>query len=141
MRAPWHLWVIGVVALVWNAGGAYDYLMTQLGNEAYLAMLTEPQRAFMDARPVWMDAAWAVGVWFSILGSLLLLLRSRHAATAFLISILGLIVTAVWSYGVADPSGIEVMGSFSVWFSLAVMTVLIALWVYARAMTARGVLR
>jgi len=141
MRAPWHLWVIGFAALIWNGGGAFDYLMTQLGNEAYLSMLTEPQRAFIDARPIWMDAAWAVGVWFSVLGSLLILMRARQAALAFALSITGMLVTAIWSYGIADPSGIEVMGNFSVWFSLAITAVLIALWAYSRAMTVRGVLR
>jgi len=33
---PWHLWVIGVVALVWSAMGALDYVMTQTRNEAYM---------------------------------------------------------------------------------------------------------
>ncbi|SMY08790.1 hypothetical protein [Flavimaricola marinus] len=141
MRTPWHLWVVGGVSLLWNAGGAYDYLMTQLNNEAYLSMLTEPQRALMDSRPVWFDAAWAIGVWGSILGSLLLLLRSRFAVQAFLASFLGLIVSAIWSFGIAEPSSFEVMGSFAAIFSLAIAVVIVLLYLYARAMAARGVLR
>ena len=70
MRTPWHVWVIGILALVWNSGGAFDYWMTQTNNENYLSMLTEPQRAMLDARPVWFDVSWAIGVWGSVLGSL-----------------------------------------------------------------------
>lgn len=141
MRGPWHVWLVGGVALLWNAGGAYDYLMTQMGNETYLSMLSEPQRAFMDARPVWFDAVWAVGVWFAVAGSVLLLLRSRYASTAFLLSLAGLLASAVWSFGLARPSAVDVMGSFAMWFSLLICATLIGFWAYSRAMAARGVLR
>lgn len=92
MKTPVHLWIIGVIALIWNAGGAYDYVMTQFQDEAYLAMLTDAQRAFLDTGPIWFEAAWAVGVWFSVLGSVLLLLRSRFAGAVFGLSFLGLMV-------------------------------------------------
>ena len=141
MRTPVHIWIVGAVSLLWNAGGAYDYLMTQLGNQAYLSMLTEEQASFMAARPTWFDAAWAFGVWGSVAGSLLLLLRSRYAAAAFGISLLGLIASSVWSYGIAEPSSLDLMGTFGLIFSLAIVVVLLALYFYARIMVARGHLR
>ena len=141
MRTPWHIWVIGGLALLWNAGGAYDYLMTQLNNESYLGMLNAAQRAFLNARPVWFDAVWAIGVWFSIAGAVLILLRSRFAAPAFLISLAGLVASAVWSFGIARPSSVEINGMFAVWFSLLICASLIGFWAYAKAMTARGFLR
>ena len=30
-KAPWHLWVVGVVTLLWNAVGIFSYMMTHLG--------------------------------------------------------------------------------------------------------------
>ena len=141
MRTPWHIWVIGGLALLWNGGGAYDYLMTQLNNESYLGMLNAAQRAFLNARPVWFDAVWAIGVWFSIAGAVLILLRSRFAAPAFLISLAGLVASAVWSFGIARPSSVEINGMFAVWFSLLICASLIGFWAYAKAMTARGILR
>lgn len=109
-------------------------------------MLNDAQRAFMAARPVWFeavrfDAVWAIGVWFAVAGSVLILLRSRFAAPAFLISLAGLPGSAVWSYGIARPSAFEGMGSFSVWFSLLICATLIGFWAYSRAMAVRGVLR
>lgn len=43
---PWHLWLIGVVALLWNAMGAFDYVMTQTRNDAYTSNFTAEQLAF-----------------------------------------------------------------------------------------------
>ena len=25
-KTPWHLWVVAVLALLWNGAGAFDYL-------------------------------------------------------------------------------------------------------------------
>jgi len=141
MRTPWHLWVIGILSLLWNGVGAYDYFMTQTNNAAYLSMLTEAQRAMMDSRPVWFDAVWAIGVWGSVAGSLLLLLRSRAAVWAFAASFIGLILSSVWQFGIADPSALETTGSFALMFSGVIAVVILLLWVYARAMLRRGMLR
>ena len=42
-RAPWHLWVVGIISLLWNAMGAFDYLMSQTRNEQYMAAFTPEQ--------------------------------------------------------------------------------------------------
>lgn len=141
MKGPWHIWVVGILALLWNGGGAYDYVMTQTNNEAYLSILTDAQRAFIDARPVWFDATWAFGVWGAMAGALLLLFRSRFAKEAFAVSIVGLVASAVWTYGIADPNGFEVSGMFSVIFSIAIAISLVILFGYARVMIRKGVLR
>jgi hypothetical protein len=39
-RTPVHLWVIGVVALLWSLVGAFDYLATQLRLEFYVGQFT-----------------------------------------------------------------------------------------------------
>ncbi|MFT4699979.1 MAG: hypothetical protein ACI90E_000646 [Yoonia sp.] len=140
MKTPIHLWIIGGIALIWNAGGAYDYVMTQFQDEAYLAMLTDAQRAFLDTGPIWFEAAWAVGVWFSVLGSVLLLLRSRFAGAVFGLSFLGLMVSSVYSFGIADRTGLT-LSPAQMGFTIAIFVVLAVLWIYARAMTRRGVLR
>ena len=140
MKTPAHLWIIGLISLFWNAGGAYDYVMTQTQNAAYLDMLSEAQKAFLDAGPVWFEASWAIGVWFSVIGSLLLLVRSRFAGTAFALSFAGLLVSSVYSFGLADRTGMD-MSMAQLGFTVAIFVVLIVLWIYARAMTRRGVLR
>ncbi len=140
MRAPLHLWIVGVVTLLWNGGGAFDYLMSQIGNEAYLSNLSDVQRAFLENAPKWFDAAWATGVWGSILGSLLLLLKSRFASTAFVASAIAMVVSAVYSFFIASPSTIEMNGAFALLFSGLILVGILAQYAYARRMTARGVL-
>ena len=27
-RTPWHVWLVGVLSLLWNAYGGYDFIMT-----------------------------------------------------------------------------------------------------------------
>ena len=141
MRTPIHLWIVGVLSLLWNAFGAYDYAMTQMRDEAYLDFLTAEQLDYIFSAPAWFDAAWAVGVWFAVAGSVLLLLRSRFAVQTFALSIVGFIVSAVYSYGLAEPGALDVVGWFSVVFSAAIFVSLVLFWLYARVMTRRGVLR
>ena len=75
---PWHLWVVGVLSLLWNAFGATDFVMTMLNRDAWFDMMgvTADQAAMMEAMPAWTYAAWFAGTWGAFLGSLALLLRS-----------------------------------------------------------------
>jgi hypothetical protein len=91
-RAPAHLWIVGILSLLWNAFGCYDYTMTNLKNAAWLAQMTPDQVAYMDSLPGWLTGFWAIGVWGGLLGSILLLIRSRYAVWAFALSFIGALV-------------------------------------------------
>lgn len=137
---PWHLWVVGVLALLWNAMGAFDYSATQLQLEAYLAGFTPEQRAYFDGFPPWVDASWAIAVWFSVLGSLALLLRRGVAVALFLISLAGLVVTSVHNFLLGDVSMAEIAGPEALYFTMAIYVVALALLFYARRQRMNGVL-
>jgi predicted lysophospholipase L1 biosynthesis ABC-type transport system permease subunit len=102
-KAPWHIWVVGIVGLLWNAYGAYDYVMSKTQGEAYFQSLgmTEGQIAHYHAMPAWMTAVWAVGVWGAVAGTVLLLLRSRLAVEVFIASLIGFIISLVYAYLIA----------------------------------------
>ena len=138
--APWHLWVVGVVAVLWNGFGCVDYVMTQTRNEAYLANFTDPQRVYFDSFPVWMEAAWALGVWGGLAGALLLLVRSRHAVTAFIVSLAGLALSTIYQYGLSPPPA-DMMTGAMLGLNIAIWAAAVGLLVYAYRMRARGVLR
>ena len=57
VRTPVHLWIVGAIALLWNAFGCYDYVMTQTNNAEYLASMgmTETQRAYYETFPMWLE--------------------------------------------------------------------------------------
>jgi hypothetical protein len=119
--------------------GAMDYVMTQTRNAAYMSGFTPKQLTFFYALPTWVVAAWAIGVWGGVLGSLLLLLRRRLAAGVFLASLLAMVVTTIHNYVLSN--GMEVIGdTFSLGFTAVIFLVALGLYFYARAMDRRGVL-
>lgn len=141
VKAPWHLWVIGVVSLLWNAIGANDYIQTRMRNMDYLESMgfTEEALAYIDSFPIWIDLAWALGVWGAVAGSILLLLRSRFASIAFGLSLLGAIVSNLYPLMTEPP---EIMQSaVASIMGIIIITIAAALLIYARRMTAKGVLR
>jgi hypothetical protein len=140
VRTPLHLWIVGALATVWNAFGAFDYIMTQTHNEAYLANFTDPQRAYFDSFPIWMEATWAFGVWGGFLGALLLLARSRHAVAAFAVSLAGLAASTVYQYVLSTPPE-EMKSGMMIGMNLAIWAIAIGLLWYAIRMRKAGVLR
>ena len=139
-RTPAHLWIVAILATIWNAFGCFDYLMTQTNNEQYLAHFTDPQRVYFASFPLWMEAAWACGVWGGLLGSLLLLLRSRYAVAAFAISLAGLAISTVYQYVLSTPPP-DMMNGMMMAMNIAIWAIAIGLLVYAMRMRKQGVLR
>lgn len=137
-RAPVHLWIVGVLALVWTAFGAFDYLATQLEYEPYMSQLTQEQLDYFYGFPAWEVAAWAFGVWGAFLGSVALLLRKRWAVWLYGLSLLGLAVSTVYNFVLSE--GLEVMGTTGVVFTVIIWIIGILLFVYARAQEKKGVL-
>ena len=137
--APKHLWIVGLAALLWSAMGAFDYLMTQTRNDAYMSNFTPEQLEFFYGLPAWTVAFWAVGVWGGVLGALLLLLRNRLAVWAFAASLTGVVVSMFQNYVLDD--GLQVIGDpVSLGFTFVIIAAAVAFLLYARAMTRRGVL-
>ena len=135
-KAPWHLWLIGIATLLFNAMGVFSYMMTVLGKLAEIGMTPE-QIAFMESYPAWANALWALGVWGAFAGSLLLLLRLRWAVPAMLVALLGLIGTTVYNYGMAAvPDSMQAPA-----LDVAIWAVTLFLLVYCRKMRNAGVLR
>ena len=138
-KTPWHLWAVGVISLLWNAYGGYDYVMTNTDNAEYLAAFTPEQAAYFDSFPTWMIAVWAVGVWGAVAGSILLLLRSRFAFPVFAVSLAAFVISLI--YNVVLTGGLEIMGTMGMIMSGVIFVVCLALTLYARAMARKGVLR
>mgnify|MGYP001819811482 CR=1 FL=1 len=137
-KTPIHLWVVGILAILWNLGGAFDYMATQLRIESYMSQFTQQQLEYFYGFPAWMDAAWAIAVWASLLGAIALLLRKSWAVGLFGAAIAGLFVSTMYNFVLMN--GAEVMGDFAVKFTIAIWIIAVLLLVYARAMDKKGVL-
>ena len=137
---PAHLWIIGILALLWNAFGCYHYLMTETANAAYMAKATPDQLAYMDSLPSWLTAFWALGVWSGLLGSILLLMRSRYSVWAYALSFIGcIVVTGYEKFATTMPASMSqgAMGLLP-WVILVIAAFL--LW-YSWSEEKKGVLR
>ena len=143
-RTPVHLWFVGVLSLLWNCFGAYDYFMTRTRNMEYLSSMPgltpEQILAYVDSFPLWAQAAWGFGVWGALLGSILLLMRNRWAVTAFAVSLAGAIISFAYQY--AGPPAPAPMneGAMAV-MPIVIIAVAALLYFYAYRQRASGVLR
>jgi hypothetical protein len=143
-RAPAHLWIVGILSLLWNAFGCYDYFMTRTKGAAYVESMMHTDQgaaimAYINGFPIWVSAAWGFGVWGGLFGSILLLMRSRHAVAAFAVSMIGAIVGLGWQ--LLNPSGIAEMNeTVNRVMPYVIIVVAVALFLYARAIKAKGLL-
>ena len=136
---PWHLWLIGIVGVLWSLMGVLSFMLTQMHVEAVMSRFPPQQRAYFESFPWWAVAFWAIGVFGGVAGCLLLLLKNRLAFHALLASA---IATIVFNLG-----GLFLLGGLAVMretggLSLTVFPVIFAAFLayYARAMSSKGVL-
>jgi hypothetical protein len=138
-NTPWHLWVVGIVGLAWSAMGAFDYVMSQTKNEAYMGQFTPEQLDFFYGLPSWAIATWALAVWGGVVGAIFLLLKKRVAVWIFLVSLVCMVITSFQNYILSN--GMEVMGdAFSLSFSALIFITSLGLYLYSKAMSSKGIL-
>jgi len=139
-RTPAHLWVVGVLSLLWNFFGCLDYTMTNLKNAAWLAKMSPDQLAYMNSLPGWLTAFWAIGLWGGLIGSILLLMRNRYAVWAFGLSLIGAVVGIGYQLFLTKmPASMKQGGmGFMPWVIIIIAAVLY--W-YAMSAEKKGVLR
>lgn len=142
---PVHLWIVGALATLWNAFGAYDYFMTRTRGAEYIEAMMhttegEAIMAYIESFPIWASAAWALGVWGGLAGSILLLMRNRLAVHGFAVSLLGAIVGI--GYQLANPAQIaEMREGINALMPYVIIAVAAALLYYAMRQHRNGVLR
>ena len=137
-KPPIQFYIVAVLALLWNLVGAFDYVMTETKNEAYMGQFSAEQLEYFYGFPAWVIAFWALAVWGGVLGAVLLLMRRKLAVTVFLISFLCMVVTSIHNYAIAG--GGEIMGSTGLFFSVVIFVVALGLILYARKMARKGLL-
>ncbi len=114
--------------------------MTQIQFETYMSQFTDEQRAYFSSFPSWVQGSWALAVWLSVLGSVLLLAQSRYAGACFGLSLIFMAAAFVHNFILAEVRMNQIAGAEALWFILAIVIVAVLRWVYARAMRRRGVL-
>jgi hypothetical protein len=135
---PTPLWfrIAAIVALIWNAFGVVMFLSAVGAFGDPTAGLSEAERAIAKNIPGWIMAAFGIGTFSGLAGSLALLLGRRSAWPLLLISLGALLVLEgyiVFFSGAAAVSGVAIPIT-------VVVGALLLLWL-ARHARERGWLR
>jgi hypothetical protein len=144
-RTPIHVWVVGILSLLWGCFGGYDYTMTRMRNTDYIASSmpsVDPRvaLAWVDSMPFYAQFGWGLGVWMGLLGAVLLLIRSRWAVWAYGLSLVGAVLSLGYQLVLAPPLP-GATTAMSKTLPIIVIVVALGLFLYARAMEKKGVLR
>ena len=139
--APWHLWCVGLLMLVWNAMSSVSHVMTLTQNAAYFRAtgVTPDIAAYFAAVPAWYVVAWTIGVWGGVLAAVALLMRKSWAVWWFAASQLALAVNSVAT--LLNSEAHEVLGKVGSIGAIAVIALGAFVVLYSMAMKRRGVLR
>ena len=136
-KAPWHLWVVGGLSLLWNGFGCFDFTMTATQNAAYLQSYPQEMLDYWKNMPLWVWGLWAIGVFGGLAGSVALLLRKGIAFGLFLASFLAAATSMVFGY--LDKNAPQMEGTGAI--SLIILGIALMLALYARWLSRRDVLR
>ncbi len=109
--APSWFRIAAFLALVWNAFGVVMFLSAVGAFGDPTAGLSEAERAIAASIPGWIMAAFGIGTFTGVAGSLGLLLRRRWAWPLLLVSLVALLVLetyVVFFSGAAAVSGVAI---------------------------------
>lgn len=135
-KAPWHLWVVGILAVLWNGSGAAVIMAAQYG---FYPDLPADEAAYYASQKLWFVAVTDLALLGGVLGGVALLLRSRWAAALFALSLVAIIVTNGYDLAVGTSRMLNNTGTL-VTTCLIWILAIAQLW-YAAVMRGRGVLR
>jgi hypothetical protein len=137
IRAPRWLAAASLAGIAWNLFGAAQFVGSITATEASLIAqgMTPAQAAVMTGYPVWMTAAFAIGVAGGLIGSVLLFMRHTGAMPILGVSLAAYI--ALWMgdlvYGVFAALGIGQVVILTI-----VVAIAAALFALSRLTAAKG---
>ena len=127
----WSFWVIGAVALVWNAMGVVNIFMQM--NPDVLATYPESHRTIVASQTGWISASVMIAIFGGALGCVLLLLRKAIAIWLFYASLVAMIVVVAHTLSLAvDLRGSDIVLIIVMPVLVAVLLVWYAKWTAIR---------
>ena len=116
--------------------GCAGYLVSVLADPSSLPL---DQRNLLEARPIWMVAAYAIAVWIGLFGAIALLMRKKVAEPLLLVSLIGAVLTFL-PYAVV-PAVSELVTTNDIAVAVVVVLITGTIWSFARHSRLRGWLK
>lgn len=121
-KAPWHLWAVGVLSLLWNASGTYTIMAAQAG---LLPGISADEAAYYAAQPMWFMTVTDIALVSALAAAvLLLLLRSRRAVWLYGLSLAAILVTNAYDLAMGTSRALGNPGAMTVTLVILVLAVL-----------------
>ena len=125
-----------IASVIFMAIGCAGYLASVLTDPSSLPV---DQRNLMEARPIWMIAAYAIAVWVGLVGSVLLRMRRKLAEPLLLVSLVTAVLTFLPYAIVRAVSDLVTTNDIAV--AVVVLAITWTIYWFARHSRQRGWLR
>ena len=134
-RAPFHLWIVGLLLVLWNCWGLFGAVSAQGG---LIPEMPEEATAYFEQQPLWFMAIADLSPLAGVAGAIAVLLQSRWASRLFLAQIL--VALLAMAYELALGTSL-LFGGGPAWGGTAfLLTLLLGQYLYARYLLKRGLL-
>ncbi|MXO60280.1 hypothetical protein GRI89_12100 [Altererythrobacter salegens] len=134
-KAPWHLWAVGILSLLWYLAGAYTIFQAQYGT---LPGLDADEIAYYAAKPVFLEWLSNISLLMGIAGSVSLLQRRKAARPLFMM----LVVVTLAANGIEIGNGTSraLANQGAMIATIVIEVIAIFNWLHARSLERKGVL-
>lgn len=108
LGSPTPVWfrVVGIIAVLWNLLGVYQYL-GHVGLVPPPQPMTPEQQALSATVPAWVVGAFAIAVFSALLASLAMVMSRALARPLFLLSLVAIVAQSVWVLFMSDARRVE----------------------------------
>ena len=135
-KTPWHIWVVGILTLLWNGSGAVTIMLAQGGR---LANIRPDEAAYYAAQPTWFVISTDIALISAVAAGAALLRRSRTAVWLFGLSLALIVINNGYELTAGTSRMLANRGALILTTLIAVIAILQL--VYARAMSRSAVLK
>ena len=130
-------WMIGIIALLWNAMGVDAYIQQAYNTERHQAMYPDPkQLEIVNNLPSWLTAVFAIAVFAGLLGCILMLFKKKMANLFFKLSLFAVIIQTVYNLFINE--GKDMYGAFEYSMLISIPIAAIFLMLYSKKSTEKG---
>ena len=129
-------WIVGIIALLWNAMGVNAYIQQAYQTQSYLETTPKAMQDIAANSPAWVTAIFAIAVFVSTLASILLLFRKNLSKLLFLVGLLAVIIqtiNATFTEGMFDA-----MDTFNLSMFIVIPLVSFFLYFYSKSAGNKG---
>jgi hypothetical protein len=133
--APWHVWVVAALTLLWNGSGAVTIMLAQAGQ---LPGISADEAAYYAAQPLWFVLSTNIATLAPVAAAIALLFRRQLACWLFAVSLALIVVNNAYDLVAGTSRTLGNQGAFIV--TITIVVVATHQLIYALAMKRRGIL-